>query len=425
MSRPTAVPSAALTLTSGARRRITAALFAGQGAFSAANVAGFTVMSIVATDLSGQTALAGVPGALFLLGRGASGYPAGWLMDLIGRRWPLALGYLLGTVGAGLATLSIAWHSLGGFLAGAVLVGMARGASDQARFAAAEIHEPARRGRVIGLIVAAGIVGAIGGPLLIAASSELAVDLGAERFAGPWAAATVLIALALLVTIGLVKPDPRNVARAMERSARRTRESAAQERPARPLRAIFASGHVRLAVTAMLVGQAVMSMVMIITPLHMHQIHQGTGAISVAMSVHMLGMFGLASLTGRATDRLGPRPVIALGALQLVTASLLTPFAQGMEIILPLMFLLGYGWNCCFIAGSALLSVGLSVGEHGRTQGLNETMVGLAAGLGGLGTGPVFAVGGMVWIGAASLAASLALVAALGWPRIVRRPLAV
>ena len=425
MSRPTAVPSAALTLTSGARRRITAALFAGQGVFSAANVAGFTVMSIVATELSGQTVMAGVPGALFLLGRAASGYPAGWLMDLIGRRWPLALGYLLGTVGAGLATLSIAWHSLGGFLVGAVLVGMARGASDQARFAAAEIHEPARRGRVIGLIVAAGIVGAIGGPLLIAASSELAVDLGAERFAGPWAAATVLIALALLVTIGLVKPDPRNVARAMERSAPRTRESAARDRPARPLRAIFASGHVRLAVAAMLVGQAVMSMVMIITPLHMHQIHQGTGAISVAMSVHMLGMFGLASLTGRATDRLGPRPVIALGALQLVTASLLTPFAQGMEIILPLMFLLGYGWNCCFIAGSALLSVGLSAGEHGRTQGLNETMVGLAAGLGGLGTGPVFAVGGMVWIGAASLAASLALVAALGWPRIVRRPLAV
>ena len=230
MSHPTAVPSGALTLTGGARRRITAALFAGQGVFSAANVAGFTVMSIVATELSGQTAMAGVPGALYLLGRAAAGYPTGWLMDHIGRRWPLTLGYLLGTVGAGLATLSIAWHVLVGFLAGAILVGMARGASDQARFAAAEIYEPARRGRIIGLIVAAGMVGAIGGPLLVAATSGLSVGLGAERFAGPWAAATVLTALALLVTAGLVKPDPRDVARRYWNGQTRARVSRWRDR---------------------------------------------------------------------------------------------------------------------------------------------------------------------------------------------------
>ena len=62
--------------------------------------------------------------------------------------------------------------------------------------------------------------------------------------------------------------------------------------------------------------------------------------------------------------------------------------------VLPLsvsLFLLGLGWNFCFVGGSALLSDQLSPAERSRTQGANDLMVGLASATGSLGSGIVFA----------------------------------
>ena len=69
------------------------------------------------------------------------------------------------------------------------------------------------------------------------------------------------------------------------------------------------------------------------------------------MAVHTVGMFGLAALTGLLVDRYGRMPVIALGAAQLVAASVLTPFSADLGVMLLAMFLVGYGWNMCFVAG--------------------------------------------------------------------------
>jgi MFS family permease len=62
--------------------------------------------------------------------------------------------------------------------------------------------------------------------------------------------------------------------------------------------------------------------------------------------------------------------------------------------VLPLavsLFLLGLGWNFCFVGGSALLADQLSPVERSRTQGTNDLMVGLASAMGSLGSGIVFA----------------------------------
>jgi hypothetical protein len=88
------------------------------------------------------------------------------------------------------------------------------------------------------------------------------------------------------------------------------------------------------------------------------------------------------------------------------------------------LFLLGLGWNFCFVAGSALLSSALRAGERGRVQGASETFVSLASGIGSLSVGVLFAYGGMVGIGMGGLAFSLVLLAAMVW--ILRlRPRAV
>jgi MFS family permease len=55
------------------------------------------------------------------------------------------------------------------------------------------------------------------------------------------------------------------------------------------------------------------------------------------------------------------------------------------------LFLLGLGWNFCFVGGSALLADQLSPLERSRTQGTNDLLVGLASAIGSLGSGFVFA----------------------------------
>ena len=164
------------------RRRIVGSLFITQSLFSAAMIAASTVMAISAVKLSGTESAAGVPTTLSLLARAATAYPIGWLMDRIGRRMGLSLGYALGAVGMVIAALSVGWGSFWGFCVGAALFGMGRGSAEQSRFVAAEVEIPARQAKIIGIIVFAGTIGAIAGPQLVVPVSQMAERYGLVGF---------------------------------------------------------------------------------------------------------------------------------------------------------------------------------------------------------------------------------------------------
>ncbi|MDE2990669.1 MAG: MFS transporter [Chloroflexota bacterium] len=377
------------------------------------------MLAVSATELAGDPAYAGIPGAAMLFGRALAGYPIGWLMDAAGRRPALALGYFMGVAGAVVGALSIMGESYAGLVVGAAIFGMSRTASDQSRYVAAEVHAPQRRGRIIGRIVFAGTIGAITGPLIVEASTSLAEGAGIDEYAGPWLAAAVLVGVAVALILTFVRPDPRDMAIASPVVP--VVAGGGLDPDARPLREIFRAVNVRVAVLAMLVGQLVMVMVMTIAPVHLDDHGHVPTTISIAVSVHTVGMFGLAALTGRLVDRYGQMAVIALGTAQLVAASVLTPFSADLGVMLLAMFLVGYGWNMCFVAGSALLIVGLSPRERGRTQGAGDALAAVAAATGSLATGPVFSAGGMNWVGVAALAGSFVLVAVLARRGLGRR----
>ncbi|HWU37198.1 MAG TPA: hypothetical protein VN203_06065, partial [Candidatus Acidoferrum sp.] len=71
-------------------RKITWVLFLSQSLSSAGFIAAFTVNALVAVDLTGQTAMAGVPGALYVLGQACGALVWGLSMEWIGRRRGLA-----------------------------------------------------------------------------------------------------------------------------------------------------------------------------------------------------------------------------------------------------------------------------------------------------------------------------------------------
>ena len=108
--------------------------------------------------------------------------------------------------------MAVATESYVLLLVGAFLLGVARASGDMSRYAAAEIFPVDQRGRVIGLMVFAATVGAIGGPILVLATAVPAVALGLPEFSGPWFATSGMLVLASVITWLFVRPDPREIA---------------------------------------------------------------------------------------------------------------------------------------------------------------------------------------------------------------------
>ncbi len=393
------------------RRRIIGVIFVVSSLVAAGQVAFFTLMPIIAADLSGSDSAAGIPSTLGLLFRALTTYPLGWLMGRVGRRLGMTAGLLIGVVGMAISAWAIGVGQFWMFAIGAGIAGVARGAADLSRYAAAEVSLPDRRAKTIGWIVFAGTIGALMGPLLVSPAVALAGGRGLVPETGPFWAATIVLALSTILTFIFIRPDPLTISRQMEASER-ARNGDLPDAPARPMRQILKGWNVRLGMAAMAIGQLVMVMIMVITPLHMDHSGHGTGSISFVILAHQLGMFGLSGLTGWLIDRVGSATVIVAGAVVLVISSLLSPFAVSVAALTVSLFLLGLGWNLCFVAGSALLAVGLAPTERTRVQGMSDTWASAASAAGSLSTGALFAAGEMLLVGAVGLGFSLALIAA-------------
>jgi len=390
--------------------RLVAVIFAVSSLVAAAQVAYFTLMPIIAAELSGSESAAGIPSTMGLLFRAAAAYPLGWLMGRMGRRIGLTVGLVVGLIGTAMSAWAIGAGLFWVFSLGAGLAGVARGAADLSRYAAAEVSPIERRAKVLGWIVFAGTIGALAGPLLVTPAVNLAAANGLVPDSGPFWVATIVSGLAAIVTFLFLRPDPLTISRMMDANDR-LKAGRESDEPARPLSQLLKVWHVRLGMAAMTIGQLVMVMIMVITPLHMHHFGHGTGSISFVILAHQLGMFGLSWATGGLIDRFGATPIIVGGATLLIGASLMSPVVTSVAGLSIALFLLGLGWNFCFVAGSALLAMGLAPSERARVQGMSDTWSSAAAALGSLSTGALFAAGEMLLVGAVGLAFSLGLVA--------------
>lgn len=398
------------------RRRLIGVIFVVSSLVAAAQVAFFTLMPIIAADLSGSDSAAGIPNTMGLLLRAITAYPIGWLMGRAGRRIGLTAGLLVGVAGMAISAWAIGVGMFWVFSIGVGLAGIARGAADLSRYAAAEVSPPDRRAKTIGWIVFAGTIGAIMGPLLVTPTVRLAEGRGLTPESGPFWAATLVLAFSTLLTFLFLRPDPLTISRQLD-NAEKFANGETSDRPSRPLSLILKGWNVRLGMASMTIGQLVMVMIMVITPLHMDHAGHGMGSISLVILAHQLGMFGLSGATGWLIDRFGSATVIIAGAALLVISSLLSPFVISVVGLAVALFLLGLGWNLCFVAGSTLLASGLIPAERTRIQGLSDTWASAASALGSLSTGPLFASGEMLLVGAVGLGFSLALIAAWGLSR--------
>jgi predicted MFS family arabinose efflux permease len=260
------------------------------------------------------------------------------------------------------------------------------------------MHPVESRARAMSWVVLGSTIGAIAGPALVAPTGALAIGFSAPALAGPWFASAVLFLLGFILIGLFLRPDPSELARLYAPAAPAGAPAAASARPMRPWRTILSQPATQVAILAMVVGQLVMVMVMAMTSLYMTHNGHGLGDVSIVIMAHTLGMFGLSMVSGRLADNLGRPPTIIAGAVLLAAGCILAPLSQHTGVLAVALFLLGLGWNFCYVAGGALLTDTLTLVERGRVQGGSDLVIALVSALGSLESGFLFA-----WVGYANL----------------------
>ncbi|MFD3745619.1 MFS transporter [Nocardia sp. NPDC058633] len=396
-----------------AQRRTLAVLVAAQVFSGAGLAAGITVGALLAQDMLGSTGLAGLPSAMFTIGSAAAAVGVGRISQRAGRRAGLTLGYLAGGLGSFGVVAAAVTGSLPLLFVSLIVYGAGTATSLQARYAGADLAQPAHRARAISTVLVATTVGAVVGPNLTTPMSNMAVRWGIPALSGPFVLSGVAYVLAALVLWVLLRPDPLVLARGL---AEPPGEAVVTDAAARWSAPIVAG------TTVMVVTQLVMVAVMTMTPIHMQHHGHGVGSAGFVIAVHVAGMYLPSLLSGMLVDRFGPGRIAVAAAGTLVAAGTAAALAPPSSVgaLAVALGLLGVGWNLGLVAGTTMIADATPVATRARTQGTVDVGIAIAGAGGGLGSGVVVAAADYPGLGFLGAGIALLIVPALAWA--TRRP---
>ena len=366
--------------------KITTILFIAQSLASAGFIAAAAINPILGAKLAHDRSWATLPTAAYLLSGALSASAWGIIMDRIGRRNGIAWGLVIGVIGNALVLYAIQISSFVLVIVGLMMMGTTNSAVQLGRFAAAEVNRPDGRGRAISAVVLGGVIGTILARVSVVPMGNFALSIGWDELAGAYLTTLTLFAIAaVFVFIGL-RPDPRDVGKEVAKQY----PTSTPQGEARPILQILRQPAAITAVTAMALGQVVMVAIMVITSLYMEDYRHPRSDIYTVISAHTFGMFAPSIISGWLLDKIGRARMILIGAATLLLASMIAPLSRNMLPLSIALFLLGLGWNFCFVGGSTLLADQLSPLERSRTQGTSDFLVGLASAIISLTSGFIF-----------------------------------
>ena len=351
--------------------------------------------SLLVASITNSETLAGLAQTSSVLGAAALALPLARLTSRGGRRLALSVGLIAGVIGSLLAIFGGSRENLYLMLTGTFLVGAASAAGYQARFAAIDLATNEKRAKQLSFVVWGSTIGAVTGPNLMEPSGNLAESFGLPRLTGPYLISAVTLALAVLVIQLFLRPDPYLTAAKDSGAATlpRVKTKVALKHIRSNARALFA-------IASIAIGHIAMVAVMVMTPVHMAHVDVTLTIIGLVISVHVLGMYAFSPLVGALTDRLGRLRVIQIGVAILLSSALISGFARADDAItLGIgLFLLGLGWSCTLIAGSALLTESVSPEFKSASQGASDLVMNLSGASGGAIAGVVIATLSYGWL---------------------------
>jgi MFS family permease len=351
--------------------------------------------SLLVASITESETLAGLAQTSSVLGAAALALPLARLTARGGRRLALSAGFIAGVVGSLFAIIGGSQKNITLMLIGTFLVGAASAAGYQARFAAVDLATNETRAKQLSFVVWGSTVGAVTGPNLMEPSGNLAENLGLPRLVGPYVVSAFTLLLAVIVIQMFLRPDPFLTA---------AKQSGINAQPRGSTRA--ALKHIRgndkalFAILSIAIGHVAMVSIMVMTPVHMAHVDVTLTIIGLVISVHVLGMYAFSPVVGAMSDRLGRVRVIQIGVITLLLSALISGLASAVDAVtLGIgLFLLGLGWSCTLIAGSALLTESVSPEMKTSSQGASDLVMNLSGAGGGALAGVIIGTLSYGWL---------------------------
>ncbi|MCM3169879.1 MFS transporter [Peribacillus frigoritolerans] len=377
--------------------------------------AGVTVGALLAQQMLGTDAFAGVPSGLFTLGSAGAALIVGRLSQRYGRRTGLTAGFMIGGLGAIGVIMAAIINSVFLLFASLLIYGAGTATNLQARYAGTDLANNKQRATAISITMVFTTFGAVAGPNLVNVMGDFALSIGIPSLAGPFILSAAAFILAGLVLFVLLRPDPLVIARAIEASKQESKRlgySADTEQMVNKRGIIVGA-------TIMVLTQIVMVAIMTMTPVHMRHHGHDLGEIGLVIGFHIAAMYLPSLVTGVLVDKFGRTAMAIASGATLLLAGLISAIAPGDSMILLViaLSLLGLGWNFGLISGTALIVDSTDTSNRAKTQGTVDVLIALSGASGGALSGIIVAGSSYTALSFIGGVLSLLLIPVVIWSR--------
>lgn len=351
--------------------------------------AGITVGALLAQEMLGTAAYAGMPMALFTLGSAGAAFLVGRLSQRFGRRPGLTTGFMLGGFGGLGVVLAAIMDNIPLLILSMLVYGAGTATNLQTRYAGTDLAGKNQRAKAVSIIMVSATFGAFAGPNLVDLMGRFALSIGIPALAGPFLLSGTAFILAGLVIFLLLRPDPFLIAKALEVYKQEHSQEELLNDPAE----VYSRRGVAAGAAIMVLTQMTMIAIMTMTPVHMGHHGHNLGDIGLVIGVHIGAMYLPSLFTGILVDKYGSTPMSVVSGITLGLASALAAFAPGdslVSLILALA-LLGIGWNIGLISGTTKVVDSTITSNRAKTQGTVDVFIALSGASGGALSGMVVA----------------------------------
>lgn len=347
--------------------------------------AGITVGALLAEQMLGTDAFAGIPAALFTLGSAGAALIIGKLSNRFGRRLGLATGFIAGGVGAIGVVLAAVINNVSLLFISLLVYGAGTATNLQARYAGTDLATRTQRGTAVSIAMFSTTFGAVAGPNLVNVMGNFARSIHVPELAGPFILSAVAYILAGLFLFIFLRPDPLLVSLKINKYKRDTTAQQAPTIGKMNRKAIMVGAII------MVLTQIVMIAIMTMTPVHMGNHGHSLKAIGIVIGFHIAAMYLPSPLTGFLVDKVGRSAMAIASGVTLLASGTAAAFGPGESLLFMniSLILLGLGWNLGLISGTALIVDSTDPLTRAKTQGTVDVFIALGGALGSAMSGMV------------------------------------
>jgi MFS family permease len=375
-----------------------------QGLFLTNNVTFIAINGLVGLSLAPLGWMATLPVMAYVVGGALSTGLVAATQRRFGRKASFQLGLAVAAASALLCCYAAYSRNFWLLTTATLVAGYYNANAQLYRFAAAELAAPAFREKAVSLVLAGGLIGAVAGPNLAAATRSLT----AAPFAGAYLAlaGVALLAIALLAFIDFPPAPPKQ---------------SASGNKGRPLGQILRQPAFIVAASAGALGYGVMNLLMAATPIAMQVCGLPFSDVALVLEWHVIGMFAPGFFTGHLIKRFGALPVMAAGlALNIGCVGVALTGVEFHQFLTALL-LLGLGWNFLFTGATALALTAYQPEEKDKAQGALNFCIFAVLAVSSLASGVLVTTQGWTLLNVGSLLPLGLTALALGWLALGRR----